>query len=106
MKQKIPVFPGAFTPTEIYKAWSLGAAMVKLYPAKTLGASYIKDIKAPFGEIKLLPTGGIRLDDIRPFPGGRRRIWYWQPAFNKQLIDEKNWPALLEHLRNLWRKYR
>ena len=40
----IPVFPGAYTATEIYKAWSLGAEMVKVFPATSLGPAYIKDI--------------------------------------------------------------
>jgi len=101
VKQKLPVFPGAFTPTEIYKAWSLGASMVKLYPAKTLGAAYIKDVKAPFGQIKLLPTGGIALDDIAAFrQSGADGFGIGSPLFNKQLIDEKNWPALLQHFKN------
>jgi len=101
VKQKIPVFPGAFTPTEIYKAWSLGAAMVKVYPAKNLGAAYIKDIKAPLNQIKLLPTGGIGLDDIAAFSqAGADGFGIGSPLFNKQLIDEKNWPALLEHFKN------
>jgi 2-dehydro-3-deoxyphosphogluconate aldolase/(4S)-4-hydroxy-2-oxoglutarate aldolase len=101
VKQKRPVFPGAFTPTEIYKAWALGASMVKLYPAKTLGAAYIKDIKAPFSQIKLLPTGGIGLDDIITFRhAGADGFGIGSPIFNKQLIDEKNWPALLEHFKN------
>jgi len=101
VKQKIPVFPGAFTPTEIYKAWTLGASMVKLYPAKTLGAAYIKDIKAPFGQIKLLPTGGIGLDDITAFrQAGADGFGIGSPLFNKQMIDEKNWPALLQHFKS------
>ena len=54
VKKKAPVFPGAFTPTEIYPAWSLGASMVKIYPAKTLGPGYIKDVKAPLDQIKLM----------------------------------------------------
>jgi 2-dehydro-3-deoxyphosphogluconate aldolase/(4S)-4-hydroxy-2-oxoglutarate aldolase len=101
VKQKRPVFPGAFTPTEIYKAWTLGASMVKLYPAKTLGPSYIKDIKAPFNQIKLLPTGGIGLEDITTFrQAGADGFGIGSPLFSKQLIDEKNWPALLEHFKS------
>src|SRR5260221_14223033 len=38
-----PIFPGAFTPTEIYKAWSLGASMVKLFPGAALGPGDIKE---------------------------------------------------------------
>jgi len=55
----IPIFPGAYTPTEIYKAWSWGASAVKVFPATQLGVQYIKDVLAPLNEIKLLPTGGV-----------------------------------------------
>jgi 2-dehydro-3-deoxyphosphogluconate aldolase / (4S)-4-hydroxy-2-oxoglutarate aldolase len=57
VKKEIPIFPGAFTPTEIYTAWSYGANMVKIFPATQLGAEYIKEVKAPLNNIKLLPTG-------------------------------------------------
>lgn len=54
--------PGAFTPTEIYNAYKNGADVVKVFPANS--PSYIKDISAPLPGIKLLPTGGITLDNI------------------------------------------
>ena len=50
----IPVFPGALTPSEIYKAWSLGAEVIKVFPAGYLGANYLKEIKAPLDKIKML----------------------------------------------------
>lgn len=55
----VPVFCGAYTPTEIYNAWKSGASMVKVFPARSLGSTYIKDVLAPLNEIRLLPTGGI-----------------------------------------------
>lgn len=55
----IPVIPGAFTPTEIQTAWELGASAVKVFPARGLGASYIRDVLAPLPHLKLVPTGGI-----------------------------------------------
>ena len=101
VKKKLPVFPGAFTPTEIYKAWTLGASMVKVYPARTLGAAYIKDVKAPFSQVKLLPTGGIGLDDITSFrQAGADGFGIGTPLFNAQMIEEQNWPALLNHFSN------
>ncbi len=55
--------PGAFTPTEILKAYRLGADLVKVFPASG-GPAYIKDIRGPLPHIPLMPTGGIRLDNI------------------------------------------
>ncbi|MEO0733624.1 MAG: bifunctional 4-hydroxy-2-oxoglutarate aldolase/2-dehydro-3-deoxy-phosphogluconate aldolase, partial [Bacteroidota bacterium] len=49
----VPVFPGAYTPTEIYQAWSLGAAAVKVFPAAGLGPAYVKNVLGPLDGIKL-----------------------------------------------------
>lgn len=100
VKIKIPVFAGAFSPTEIYQAWSLGASMVKVYPARTLGAAYIKDIKAPLNGIKLLPTGGVGLDDIETYrKAGADGFGIGGPLFIKHFIEEKNWKGLMEHFK-------
>lgn len=57
--------PGAFTPTEIYRAWKAGADLVKVFPA--ISPAYIKDLKGPLPQIPLLPTGGITLDNIAEY---------------------------------------
>ena len=58
----VPAMPGALTPTEVVRAWRVGAAMVKVFPCSALGgASYIKALKAPLPQIDLLPTGGVSL---------------------------------------------
>jgi 2-dehydro-3-deoxyphosphogluconate aldolase / (4S)-4-hydroxy-2-oxoglutarate aldolase len=56
--------PGVMTPTEMITAIGGGADAVKLFPAGQLGAKYIKDVKAPFPHIPIIPTGGINLDNI------------------------------------------
>jgi 2-dehydro-3-deoxyphosphogluconate aldolase/(4S)-4-hydroxy-2-oxoglutarate aldolase len=57
----VPVMPGCFTPTEILDAWQAGADVVKVFPATSLGPSYLKDVHGPLPEIKLMPTGGVSL---------------------------------------------
>lgn len=95
---EIPVFPGAFTPTEIYEAWELGASMVKVYPAGVLGPSYIKDLKAPLNQIKLLPTGGINAENMMVFmKAGASGVGLGSSLFNKHLIEQENWEALGKH---------
>lgn len=59
VKNKVPVFPGALTPTEIHKAWDLGATMVKLFPANLFGPSYIKSVKGPLDKLKIMAVGGV-----------------------------------------------
>jgi 2-keto-3-deoxy-6-phosphogluconate aldolase len=51
--------PGAFTPTEAVTAYDYGADYVKVFPAGTIGASYIKAIAAPLSHIPFLAVGGI-----------------------------------------------
>lgn len=98
VRQGIPVFPGAYTPTEIYKAWSLGASMVKVYPATALGPDYIRDVKAPLNQIKLVPTGGVSLENIGQFrAAGADGYGIGGQLFAKKLIEEKNWTGLKEH---------
>lgn len=53
--------PGAFTPTEIVRAWTIGADIVKVFPSTALGPQYFKDILAPLPQLKLTPTGGVDL---------------------------------------------
>lgn len=59
--------PGAFTPTEILQAYELGADLVKVFPASTLGPRYVKDLHGPLAQIPLLPTGGINLSNVAEY---------------------------------------
>jgi 2-dehydro-3-deoxyphosphogluconate aldolase/(4S)-4-hydroxy-2-oxoglutarate aldolase len=64
---RIPVFPGAMTPTEVWEAHRAGATMVKLFPAASLGPEYIRALRGPFPQIDLLVTGGIDAGNIGAF---------------------------------------
>jgi 2-dehydro-3-deoxyphosphogluconate aldolase / (4S)-4-hydroxy-2-oxoglutarate aldolase len=60
--------PGALTPTEIITAWRTGADYVKVFPCSAMGgASYLKSVRAPFPELKLIPTGGVTLQTAADF---------------------------------------
>jgi 2-dehydro-3-deoxyphosphogluconate aldolase/(4S)-4-hydroxy-2-oxoglutarate aldolase len=59
----VAVMPGCFTPTEILQAWDAGADVVKVFPATALGPSYFKDIRGPLPQVKLMPTGGVTLEN-------------------------------------------
>ena len=54
--------PGCYSPTEILNAWDAGADMVKVFPATSLGPTYIRDLLAPLPLLKLVPTGGVTVD--------------------------------------------
>ncbi len=63
-EQDVACMPGCFTPTEIYAAWEAGADVVKVFPATSLGPAFFKDIKGPLPHIKLMPTGGVQLNNV------------------------------------------
>lgn len=95
VQKNIPVFPGAYTPTEIYKAWTMGATMVKVFPASKLGVNYIKEVLAPMRFLKLLPTGGVTLENCHTFlQAGASGVALGSGLFPKALIQTQNWDAL------------
>ena len=59
----VPFAPGCVTPTEILDAHEAGADIVKVFPATALGPQYIKDVRAPLPQLKLMPTGGVSPDN-------------------------------------------
>lgn len=88
VKRSIPVFPGALTPGEIYRAWSAGAAMVKVFPARYFGAGYLKEIKGPFGNIELLACGGVNADNVRSFFScGASAVAFGASIFKPEWLD-------------------
>jgi len=59
----VAVIPGCFSPTEILAAWDAGADIVKVFPATVLGPGFFKDIRGPLPHVKLMPTGGVSLEN-------------------------------------------
>lgn len=95
VKEKIPVFPGAYTPTEIYEATSLGATMVKVFPASQLGPQYIKDLLGPLPDLKLLPTGGINLNNMQAyFKAGATGLGIGSQLFPEEIVQNEKWKDL------------
>lgn len=102
VEQGVPVFPGAFSPTEIQRAWDLGAGLVKVFPAEVGGPAYVKALKAPLPHVKLLPTGGV---DVATLPEYRRAgadaVGIGGPLFNRARIEAEDWPWLEQRCRAL-----
>ncbi|PJJ84542.1 bifunctional 4-hydroxy-2-oxoglutarate aldolase/2-dehydro-3-deoxy-phosphogluconate aldolase [Mucilaginibacter auburnensis] len=107
VKKDVPIFPGAFTPTEIYNAWEMGAYMVKVFPATMMGPAYIKEVKAPLNKIKLAPTGGITLKNIDDYKkAGADGYGMAGALFDKNLIEQENWSGLKAHLQQFADKFK
>jgi len=62
-ERDVPVMPGCFSPTEILDAYDAGADIIKVFPATMLGPQFLKDVRAPLPQVKLMPTGGVTLDN-------------------------------------------
>jgi 2-dehydro-3-deoxyphosphogluconate aldolase/(4S)-4-hydroxy-2-oxoglutarate aldolase len=58
------VLLGAVTPTEVMRATRLGADAVKIFPGSLVGPAYLKALRGPFGELALMPTGGVSVDNV------------------------------------------
>ncbi len=60
---QIAVMPGCFSPTEILNAWREGADIVKVFPAGAMGPQYLRDLRGPLPQVKLMPTGGVTIEN-------------------------------------------
>jgi 2-dehydro-3-deoxyphosphogluconate aldolase / (4S)-4-hydroxy-2-oxoglutarate aldolase len=61
------IMPGAFTPTEVLTAWEAGADIVKIFPADVGGPAYLKALRGPLPQVRVMPTGGVDLDTAENF---------------------------------------
>jgi 2-dehydro-3-deoxyphosphogluconate aldolase/(4S)-4-hydroxy-2-oxoglutarate aldolase len=63
----IPALPGCATPTEALAAWRAGAAAIKLFPASVAGPAFVRELRGPFPDIPVVPTGGVTLESAPAF---------------------------------------
>jgi 2-dehydro-3-deoxyphosphogluconate aldolase / (4S)-4-hydroxy-2-oxoglutarate aldolase len=59
--------PGVFTATEILTAAATGARVMKLFPASSGGPSYLRALRGPFPTIAIIPTGGVRIEEVQAY---------------------------------------
>jgi len=91
-EHEVVVIPGAFTPTEIEAAWSMGADLVKLFPASRFGPSYLGEILAPLDDVKLLPTGGVDADNLGEYLRcGAAGAGVGSTLFRRDRVDDVAW---------------
>lgn len=97
---KLPAMPGAFTPSEIQQAWEWGAAVVKVFPANNLERRFIKDVLAPLPHLRLMPTGGVSLDNLREYLDmGAFALGVGSSLINNQAVANRDWDALRDNAR-------
>ncbi len=90
-----PIFPGAFTPTEIVTAWEAGADIVKIFPADSVGPGYLKAIHGPLPHIKLMPVGGVSVENCGEFiKAGAAAVTAASCIAPKKDIAAGNWDVI------------
>ena len=96
-KNDIPVVMGAFSPTEIYNAHQYGADFIKLFPAGNLGVSYMKAALAPMPPMRMVPTGGINLDNAQEWlKAGATGLGIGSSLVDPALIAAQDYEGLTE----------
>ena len=107
VQRKVPVMPGAMTPTEVLMAWRLGAKLVKIFPADQLGPAHLKALKAPFPQIPLMPTGGVTVETLPDFKkAGADAFGVGGSLFDPKQVAAGNWNFFREQASRFAHAYR
>lgn len=96
-RYSVPTVIGAFTPTEILTAWEAGATYVKVFPASAVGPRYLKDVRGPLPQIRLIPTGGVDLSNAGEFiKAGAAAVAVGSNLVDGKLVAKGDWQTLRE----------
>lgn len=91
----VAVMPGALTPTEIVAAWEAGADVIKVFPARAFGPAYFKDLREPLPHLKLMPTGGVSVENAGEYiKNGAIAVGVGGNLVDKKLVAAGDWPAI------------
>lgn len=102
-EREIVVMPGALTPTEILAAWNAGADFVKVFPAGAMGgANYLKSIKAPLPQVRLIPTGGVSMKTAADFiKAGAEAVGIGAELVDLKAVREGNADLITERAKEI-----
>jgi len=94
--------PGCFTPTEILTAWEAGADVIKVFPADILGMPFFKAVLAPMPQIRVMPTGGVNLDNAGEWlKAGACAVGIGSALLDKKAIADGDFAKLTENARRM-----
>ena len=101
-RRDVVYVPGCFSPTEIFQAWNAGADVIKVFPATSLGPQFFKDLSGPFPNIRLMPTGGVTIDNVPEWlKAGAVAIGIGSDLLDKKAIDDERYEVLTERATSL-----
>ena len=94
-RYSVPIFCGAFTPTEVIAVWEAGADAAKIFPAEFFGPNYIKSLKAPLPHVEMVPTGGVNETNVGEFlKAGALATAAGSSLVDGKAFKEKIWAAI------------
>lgn len=64
-RYRVPYMPGCMTLKEIVEAMEGGADIIKVFPGDMLGTKFIKAVHGPMPQVKMMPTGGVDVDNVK-----------------------------------------
>ena len=98
----VPVMPGCFSPTDIRGAWDAGADLVKVFPATSVGPGYLKDVHGPLPHVKLVPTGGVSIDNVGDWlRAGAAAVGVGSALLDAKAIAARNFAPIVENARRM-----
>ena len=102
VENEIAYFPGALTPTEIEKAWSAGAMMVKVFPASQMGTSYFNTVRGPFNELLLMAVGGVNASNaVEYFQAGASAVAIGGSLFSVSRMKNREFDSIKTEITDL-----
>lgn len=102
LERGVAIAPGCLTPTEILDAWDNGAQLVKVFPATSVGPGYLKDLHGPMPQLKLVPTGGVTVDNAGDWiAAGATAVGVGTSLLDKQAIAEGRFDVIVERGRRM-----
>ena len=102
LESGVVCMPGCFSPTEILQGWNAGADIIKVFPATSLGPKYFKDIAGPLPHVRLMPTGGVSVDNVGEWvAAGAVAVGIGSDLLDKKAIEDGMYEVLTERAQRL-----
>jgi 2-dehydro-3-deoxyphosphogluconate aldolase/(4S)-4-hydroxy-2-oxoglutarate aldolase len=90
-----PIMLGAYTPTEAQRAHEAGSDFIKIFPADSLGPAYLKALRAPLPHLRLVPTGGVDVNNVADFfKAGCAAVGVGSSLVSAKILQESAWQEL------------
>jgi 2-dehydro-3-deoxyphosphogluconate aldolase/(4S)-4-hydroxy-2-oxoglutarate aldolase len=98
----VVAIPGALTPTEIVAAREAGADIVKIFPGGLLGPAYLRELRGPLGPLRLMPTGGVTLENAADFlAAGAALVGVGGALIERGAVERGDFAAITDRARRL-----